>query len=125
MYMDACLHKHQKFRHSSPLLMEYWAWRRHLPRKGYPPALQQSGISPTPGCADTSIVGLTSIWCGPHTGASRGPGFWCTRSAYSAHSGRTAPGSTCSYKRSGRNPDLMKLPHRPMYLRGWAGWKFH
>ena len=101
------------FRRSSPPLMGSWVWRRRLTWKGCPDASQQSGSSPTSGHADTSRVGFPSRWCGPHTGAYGGPGFQRTKLAYSIRSGRTAPGSTFSYRRVGRSPDLAKPPTLP------------
>ena len=98
---------------SSPLLMGYWVWMRRLIWTGYPAASQQTCCIPTPGRDDTSRVSFPTYWCGPHTGASGISGYRRTISAYSAHSGRTAPVSTFSDRCAGRTPYLAKLPPQP------------
>ena len=93
-----------------PQLMGYWEWRWGLPSKGQPPALQQSGRNPTLGRADKSRVGLPSLWCGPHTGASGGSGCHHIGSACSTHSGRTAPEQISSDRREKKKPNPERLP---------------
>ena len=84
--------------------MGYWGWRRYLPRKSYPAASQQSGGNPTLGRADTSRVGLPSLWFGPHTSSYGGPGCRHKRSVCRSRSGSTAPEWNSSDRRAGKTP---------------------
>ena len=108
------------FCRSSPPLMGYWVWRRWLLWKGYPPDLQQNGNNPNIGHADTPILGFSSLWCGPHTGAFRGPGFQNIRSVCSVHSWRTASVPIFSDRRSRKNPNPAQLPPRNTSQIYWA-----
>ena len=104
-----------------PPLIGYWMCRRRIPWKVYLTTSQQSDSNLNLGRAFMSKVGLSSLWCGPHTGASGGP--WCRhiRSACRDSSGGTALGSTCSYRRADTTPNLAQLPPQTNPHIYWPG----
>ena len=92
MYLDACLQQRRNF---SPFVssvnvlmgVEATATLKRIANR-----LAKKWRNPNLGRVDMSRVGSPSLWCGPHTGVSGGPG--CRRKILvsSACSGKTAPG---------------------------------
>ena len=116
MYLESCLQQHQHFSHFVTSVDGLLGVEDSATLKRKPATLQESGGSPTPWRVDTSRLGLPSLWCIPHTGASGSPGLWSTRSASIARSGKTEPVSTCSGKRAVISPDKANPPPCPNAL---------